>query len=33
MVDIAKEIAKALAEYTNEVTEGMENAKVYTIIK
>lgn len=27
MVDLAKEIAKVLQEYTNEVTEGLEKAK------
>jgi len=27
MVDIAKEIASALSEYTDEVTEGLEEAK------
>lgn len=28
MVDLAKEISKALSDYTEEVTEGLEKAKV-----
>lgn len=27
MIDVSKEIAKALSEYTNEVTEGLNEAK------